>query len=129
MRDLDRAQRPLGNDLPMERFIAWQTRRDTSQASPPELTAELQNLAGEAYNIVKRIDVITPRTKWGYQVVSAYRAAHETARIGLEAVHDHRTLGTQSQSRAAEQRVMSALDALREARTLRHTYEHQIATR
>ena len=119
MRALDRAQRPTGRDLPVERFIAWQSRRDTNIATANELTMELRALAGETDRIVRRLDEITTRTAIEQKIVFAYRDAHEQARLGLEALLDQRMLGTETDTREAEQQVISALDAIRQARKAR----------
>jgi hypothetical protein len=126
MRQLDKAQRPNGKDLPMERFLAWQTRRDTNQAAPPELTQELQVLAQETHGIVIRIDQITPHTEAEKTVLTAYRAAHERARVGLEKLLDQRKLKITTRSEKTEEQLVHALEAIRAARALRKDHRNRL---
>lgn len=119
MRMLDKAQRPNGDDLPMERFVAWQSRRDTGRAAPPELTRELEILADHTHEIVNRLDALEIASGLGRSVIGAYRSAHESARHGLEDVLSGRRMGTKAQVARGEQRARKALDSLREARALR----------
>ena len=125
MRELDRAQRPQGQDLPMERFIAWQTQRDTGSLSPPELQRALERLATETAQIVQRIDAIKPRTTLARDVIAGYRTSHESARLGFEDLIDDMRLHTVGNTVRGESRVRTAITTIRQVRQQRRAVEAQ----
>ncbi len=125
MRELDRAQRPEGQDLPMERFVAWQTQRDTGSLSPPELQQALELLASETAQIVQRIDAIKPRTTLARDVIAGYRISHESARLGFEDLIDDMRLNTAGSTVRGENRVRTAIAAIRQVRQRRRAVEVQ----
>ena len=109
----------------MERFVAWQARRDSGKEAMLDLHQKLEVLATQTQHIVDRIDRMEPRTSIARDIVSKYRNAHEAARLGLEAVIDVMRLQKRARAPQQEQQVLAAITYLRRVRIERRSWEKQ----
>ena len=107
----------------MERFIAWQASRDMGTLAPTELRVQLEALTRETDAIVRRIDELESRTSAARDIVSAYRRAHNQARLAMEQVLDTMRLGSHQPTEFIEQRVLTALHEIHRAQTNRQALE------
>jgi hypothetical protein len=119
LRRLDAAQRPNGEDLPVERFVAWTAERDAGLRAPPTLVDELRGIVDLQRALVKRLETVEATTEEAKALLKAYVDAHAAIHMGMETSFEGLRLSNGDDVRSGDARVKQGLDALRSARTLR----------
>lgn len=119
LRRLDAAQRPNGEDLPVERFVAWTAERDAGLRAPPTLVDELRGIVDLQRTLVKRLETVEATTDEAKALLKAYVDAHSAIHLGMETSFEGLRLSSGDDVRSGDARVKQGLDALRSARTLR----------
>jgi len=119
IRAFDRAHRPNGGDLPLERFFAWAAHRDAGQLPPDDLNAQLQALANEQVALIKRIRNIQTTSDEALAILNAYLIAHTDGSQAMEEVLNARRLGDPRREERGEAAARNAMSRLQDARSRR----------
>ena len=119
LRKLDAAQRPNGEDLPVERFFAWTADRDAGLRAPDDLDIGLRAIIEEQRALGKRLTLVPTPTPESREIVKAYRNAHDLSHLGMEEVLAGRRLGDPGRVQVGERQARAVLEALRAARAVR----------
>ncbi len=119
LRRLDAAQRPNGEDLPVERFVAWTAERDAGLRAAPALVDEMRGIVDLQRALVKRLETVEATTEEAKALLKAYSDAHQTIHLGMETSFEGLRLANGDALRSGDARVRQGLDSLRSARKLR----------
>ncbi len=119
LRKLDAAQRPNGEDLPIERFVAWTASRDSGRVPNDQLDVTLRALIDEQFALLARLRDVPGPTQEAREIVAAYVKSHTAMHEGMEETLAGRRLGDAMRAHSGEAQATGGLDAIRAARTLR----------
>ncbi len=119
LRYLDETHRPDGGDLPVERYFAWESKRDAGTRPNDELTAGLQKLVDQQLLLVKRLRRLRTSSENGQAIIDAYLGAHEAAHLAMEDTLWARRMSDWVLEERVRAGVVVAMGRLRKARELR----------
>ena len=126
LRLFDRMQRPSGQDLPIERYFAWEAQRDAGSLPRELLSENLQGLVDVQRAMVVQIKRIRTTSDAALSILDAYLGAHIRTHQAMEEVLAGRRLGDAAREKVGEERVKAAYDELRRARALRADVEKRL---
>lgn len=116
---LDAAQRPNGEDLPAELYVAWSAKRDVGAATAKELDDALRAIIDLQHALIIRLGTVPAGTPDALEIRDAYRRAHQQAYEGMAHAMASRRVNDAQRAAAGDAQVIAALEALRAARALR----------
>ncbi len=126
---LDRAHRPAGEDLPIERYFAWVAEKDAGKLAAADHTARLARLCDDQKALVERLEALRTRSDDALLVLEAYLGAHVKAHHGMEEVLLARKGGDPARAAQAEAEVRAAMEDLQAARRKRAEVEARYEVR
>lgn len=119
LRHFDRAQRPGGQDVPLERYFAWASERDAGTVAPTELAERLQLLVNQQRDLIARVRRLRTNSRDGLAILEAYLGAHIDGERAMDEVLAAYRLGNAEAVQLHESSVGAALTRFRGAQKLR----------